>query len=73
MLAERLAAWAALRAAWAAHLASADAETLGRMVLRHPLAGRFGWPDTLRFLRAHHRHHDRQIARTCAAVEAPRV
>ncbi len=61
-------AWAARRQSWRDALDGATAADLDRMVVLHPLAGRFRWPDTLRFLLAHHRHHDAQIERTLAAV-----
>lgn len=64
----RLEAWANRRDAWREVLDAAQPHELDRMVLKHPLAGRFRWPDTLRFLLTHHRHHDAQIERTLAAV-----
>lgn len=60
--------WAARRDAWRDVLETATPAALDRMVLLHPLAGRFRWPDTLRFLLSHHRHHDLQVERTLAAV-----
>ena len=57
-------AWAALRAGWA----GADRVSPGRVAYRHPLFGPFLLPDALRFLRAHHRHHDGQVRRTLDRV-----
>ena len=55
--------WATLRAGW-----SVGAVKPGRVAYRHPLLGPFLLDDALRFLRAHHRHHDAQVRRTLARV-----
>lgn len=60
--AETLAAWAALRQTWRVPLDPAT------VAFRHPLVGPLCGPDALAFLLAHHRHHDAQVARTCAAL-----
>ena len=60
--AETLAAWAALRQTWHA---PADPTAVA---FRHPIFGPLCAPDALAFLLAHARHHDAQVARTCAAL-----
>lgn len=55
--------WGKVRAGWRAAPAAGDA-----VAYRHPLAGPFLFEDALRFLLAHHRHHDAQVERTLAGV-----
>ena len=57
------AGWATLRAGW-----DVGAVKPGCVAYRHPLLGPFLLDDALRFLRAHHRHHDAQIRRTLERV-----
>lgn len=55
-------AWAAVRAGWPG--ADGGHGAYRHVAYRHPLFGPFVLADALRFLRAHHRHHDAQVRRT---------
>ena len=61
--------WETLRSSWREALPALTKRTV---VFKHPLIGLLCVPDALRFVLAHHRHHDAQIARTLAAV-APEI
>ena len=67
--AEVKAEWETVRAGWREALPALPKRTV---VFKHPLIGLLCVPDALRFVLAHHRHHDAQIARTLAAV-APEI
>jgi len=58
-----IARWGAARSALAAYLDTIEAPALGRIVYRHPFGGYMHIGDTLTFLRRHHDHHMRQVAR----------
>lgn len=61
--AELRARWDAVRSDMRALLDSFPAELNGRLVFRHPLAGRLGLADTLAFMHAHLEHHLAQVKR----------
>lgn len=55
--------WDDVRAGWRELLAAFPAEIEGRLVFRHPFAGRMGLADTLAVLQAHLDHHVPQVER----------
>ena len=55
--------WDEVRAGWRELVAAFPAELEGRLVFRHPFAGRMGLADTLAFLQAHLDHHVPQVER----------
>jgi hypothetical protein len=61
--AELRARWDRVRADWRDLLAAFPADLEGRLVFRHPLAGRMGLGDALAVLQAHLDHHIPQVER----------
>ena len=59
--------WETLRASWREALPALPPRTV---IFKHPIIGLLPVADALRFVLAHHRHHDRQIECTFAAVSA---
>ncbi len=55
--------WDEVRAGWRELVATFPAELEGRLVFRHPFAGRMGLADTLAVLQAHLDHHVPQVER----------
>ena len=55
--------WDEVRAGWRALVEAFPPELEGRLVFRHPVAGRMGLADTLAVLQAHLDHHVPQVAR----------
>jgi len=55
--------WDEVRAGWRELLAAFPADLEGRLVFRHPFAGRMGLSDTLAVLQAHLDHHVPQVER----------
>jgi hypothetical protein len=55
--------WDEVRAGWRELLAAFPAGLEGRLVFRHPFAGRMGLSDTLAVLQAHLDHHIPQVER----------
>ena len=55
--------WDEVRAGWRELLAAFPADLAGRLVFRHPFAGRMGLADTLAVLQAHLDHHVPQVQR----------
>ena len=55
--------WDEVRAGWRELVAAFPAELEGRLVFRHPFAGRMGLADTLAVLQAHLDHHVSQVER----------
>jgi hypothetical protein len=55
--------WEEVRAGWRELLAAFPADLEGRLVFRHPIAGRMGLADALAVQQAHLDHHVRQVER----------
>jgi hypothetical protein len=55
--------WAEVRRAWRELLDGFPSELEGRLVFRHPVAGRLSLADTLAVLQAHLEHHVPQVKR----------
>jgi len=55
--------WEDVRAGWRELLEAFPADLEGRLVFRHPFAGRMGLADTLAVLEAHLEHHVPQVSR----------
>jgi hypothetical protein len=55
--------WDEVRAGWRELLEAFPADLEGRLVFRHPFAGRMGLADTLAVLQAHLDHHIPQVER----------
>jgi hypothetical protein len=55
--------WDEVRTGWRALVEAFPPELEGRLVFRHPVAGRMGLADTLAVLQAHLDHHVPQVAR----------
>jgi len=64
--------WDEVRAGWRELLAAFPAELEGRLVFRHPFAGRMGLSDTLAVLQAHLDHHVPQVERALSS-RTPRL
>jgi hypothetical protein len=59
--------WDEVRAGWRELLAAFPADLEGRLVFRHPFAGRMGLSDTLAVLQAHLDHHVPQVERALSS------
>lgn len=66
-LAALRARWDEVRAGWRALVEAFPADLEGRLVFRHPFAGRMGLADTLAVLQAHLDHHVPQVRRALSS------
>jgi hypothetical protein len=62
--------WEEVRTGWRQLLGALPADLEGRLLFRHPVAGRMGLADTLAVLQAHLDHHVPQVERALKGVRS---
>jgi hypothetical protein len=69
-LADTRARWKSAQAEWERFFQEMPPELADKVVYRHPLAGRLGWPETIDFFHHHFQRHHRQIQNALQAARA---